>query len=152
VQISLFKHKAFAVKYPEMANIGWTSKSQLIRSLVQESLKKDVIGYMTSSVDRFSPKLSRSPMLIEHRPSHLNKDPIFAFNNTILLRYIWRGKMMIKSQRSTKGLKMSVLEFYAIVTMNRSYDILRKIILQLKNQISNMSKAPSFISMKNTQE
>jgi hypothetical protein len=152
VQISLFEHKAFAVKYPEMANIGWTSKSQLIRSLVQESLKKDAIGYMTSSVDRFSPKLSRSPMLNEHRPSHLNKGLFFAFNNTILLRYIWRRKMMIKAQRSTKDLKMSVLELCAIVTMNCSYDILRKLILQPKNQISCMSKASSFISMKNTQE
>jgi 16S rRNA C1402 N4-methylase RsmH len=47
---------------------------------------------------------------------------------------------VLESQRITKGIKMSILEFYAIVTMNRSRDILRKLILQLKNQISSMSK------------
>ena len=69
-------------------------------------------------------------MLIEHRPSHLNKGPILALNNAILLRDIRRGKLMLEAQRSTKGLKMSILEFCAIVTVNRSHGILRELILQ----------------------
>jgi hypothetical protein len=81
-------------------------------------------------------------MLIEHRPSHFNKGPILAFNNDILLRHICRGKLMLKSQRSTKGLKMRILEFHAIVTLNRSHSIFGKLILQPKNQISSMSKKP----------
>jgi hypothetical protein len=71
-----------------------------------------VIVHIASCVDRFSPKLSRSHMHIEYRPSYLNKDPIFAFNNTVLLRYIWRGKLMLKIQRSTQRLKMSILCHY----------------------------------------
>jgi hypothetical protein len=77
-------------------------------------------------------------MLIEHRPGHLNKGPILALNNTILLRDIGRGKLMLKAQRSTKGFKVSILEFCAIVTANRSHGILRELILQPKNQISSM--------------
>jgi hypothetical protein len=97
-----------------------------------------VIVHVASYVDRFSPKLSRSHMHIKYRPSYLNKDPIFAFNNAILLRYIWRGKPMLKIQRSTQHLKMSVLEFYVIINTNFSYDIFWKLILQSKNQISSM--------------
>jgi hypothetical protein len=80
-------------------------------------------------------------MLIEHRPSHLNKGPILALNNAILLWHIRRGKLMLKSQRSTKGFKMSVLEFGAIVTAYSSHGILGELILQPKNQISSMCKS-----------
>jgi hypothetical protein len=141
VQIILFQHKASATKYREMADLGWSSKLQLIRSFVQKSPKKDMIGHMASSVDRFGPKTHRSPMLIKHRPGQLNKGPIFAFNNTILLGHIRRGKLMLKSQRSTKGCNFSIFEFCAIVTMYSSHGIFRKLILQPKNQISSMSKS-----------
>ena len=78
---------------------------------------------MAHGVDRLGPISPRSPMLIEHRPSHPNKGPILALNNTILLRDIRRGKLMLEAQRSTKGFKMSILEFCAIVTMNRSHGV-----------------------------
>jgi hypothetical protein len=77
-------------------------------------------------------------MLIEHRPSHLNKGSILALNNTILLRDIGRGKLTLEAQRSTKGFKMSILELCAIITVNHSHGILRELILQPKNQISSM--------------
>jgi hypothetical protein len=47
---------------------------------------------------------------------------------------------MIMTQRCTKGHKMSVLEFYAIIIVNSSHGILRKIFLQPKNEISSMRK------------
>jgi hypothetical protein len=80
-------------------------------------------------------------MLIKHRPGHLKKGPIFAFNNTILLGHIRRGKLMLESQRSTIGGKLSIFEFCAIVTAYSCHDIFRKLILQPKNQISSMSKS-----------
>jgi hypothetical protein len=43
--------------------------------------------------------------------------------------------------RKHKGLKMSILEFCAIITANSSDGILRELILQPKNQISSMSKS-----------
>jgi hypothetical protein len=66
---------------------------------------------------------------------------ILAFNNTIMLRHIHRGKLMIKSQISTKGLEMSILVFCAIITVNRSHGIFGKLILQPKNQILSMIKS-----------
>jgi hypothetical protein len=71
-------------------------------------------------------------MLIEHCPDHLNNGLILALNNTILLRDIRRGKLMLEVQRSTKGFKISILELCAIVTANRSHGILRELILQPK--------------------
>jgi hypothetical protein len=65
-------------------------------------------------------------MLIKYRPGNFNNGPIFAFNNAILLRHIWREELM---------LKMSILEFCAIVTVNSCHVILRELILQQKNQI-----------------
>jgi hypothetical protein len=121
-----------------MADLGWSSESQLIKGLLHESSKKNTIGNMAHGVNCFSPISPRNPMLIEHRPDHLNKGPILAFNNTILLRDIGRGKLMLEAQRSTKGFKMSILEFYAIVIVNRSHGILRELILQPKNQIPSM--------------
>ncbi len=60
-------------------------------------------------------------MLIKHRPGHLNKGPILAFNNAILQRHIPRGELMLESQKNTKGIKMNILEFYAIVIANCSH-------------------------------
>jgi hypothetical protein len=62
-------------------------------------------------------------MLIEHRPSHFNQGPILALNNTILLRNIRRGKLVLKTQRRTEGIKLRVLKFHAIVNADNSYGI-----------------------------
>jgi hypothetical protein len=96
---------------------------------------------MASSVDRFDPKTPRSPMLIKHHPCHLNKGSILVFHNAILLGHIQKGKLMLESQISTKGCKLSIFEFYVIVITYSSHGIFRKLILQLKNQISSMSKS-----------
>ena len=96
---------------------------------------------MVGIVDHFGPKTPRSPMLIEHHPIHLNKGPILAFNNAILLGHIRRGKLMLECQRGTKGSKMSILELCTIVTLNRSHGIFGKLILQPKNQISSARKS-----------
>ena len=85
VQITLFQDEALASKHPKVAYLGWSSKSQLIRSLLCESSKENAIGNMAHGGDCFGPISPRSPMLIEHRPSHFNQSPIFALNNTILL-------------------------------------------------------------------
>jgi hypothetical protein len=93
---SLFEDKAFVGKHPKMTYLGWLSKSQLIRGFVQESSKKNVIGHMVASVDRFCPKRSRSPMLMEHHPSCLNKGLIFAFNNSI--RFEWKTNAQVPNK------------------------------------------------------
>jgi hypothetical protein len=81
---------------------------------------------MADSVDRLGHKTPRSPMLIKHHPSHLNKGPILAFNKAILLVRTRRGTLMLESQRNTKGFKIIIFELCAIITMNRSHGILGK--------------------------
>ena len=97
VQITLFQDEALASKHPKVTYIGWSSEMQLVRSLLHESSKENTIGNMARGVDCFSPIPPRSPMLIEHRPSHPNKGPILALNNTILLWDISRGKLMLEA-------------------------------------------------------
>jgi hypothetical protein len=47
---------------------------------------------------------------------------------------------MFKSQRSTKGLKLSILEFCVIIVVNQCRGIFGELVLQPNNQISSMSK------------
>jgi hypothetical protein len=72
IKITTFEDKALATKMPEMRD-GWlASKAKLKGSQIQDRAQEDSLGDITSSADSFSPKVSRSPMLIEHRPRHLN--------------------------------------------------------------------------------
>src|SRR6185503_5233327 len=76
IKISFFQHKAPATENSEMVNTGLASKSQLIRGPVHESTHENTVGHIASGINRLSPVLSRSPMLIEHCPRHLNQYPI----------------------------------------------------------------------------
>jgi hypothetical protein len=87
-------------------------------------------------------------MLIEHCPSHLNKGPILTLNNIILLGDIRRGKLMLKTQKSTKGFKMSILELCAIVTMNYNHGILGNSFCNRRMKSQVCEKASSLLSMK----
>ena len=121
IKISFFQHKTPATKNSEMVNAGLASKMQLIRSLVHESTQKNAVGHITSGIDRLSPVLSRSPMLIEHRPRHLNQRPILPFYNSILLWSVGGRVLVFKSLITAKGVKTSIFELCAIVTVNRSH-------------------------------
>ena len=67
-------------------------------------------------------------MLIEHRPGHFRKGPIFAFNHAILWRNIRRVVLVIKTKATTEVIKMSILKFRAIVIANSPHGM-RKLIL-----------------------
>src|SRR6185503_2888546 len=94
IKISFFQHKTPATENSEMVNTGLASKSQLIRSLVHESTQGNAVGHITSGIDCLSPVLSRSPMLVEHRPSHLNQRPILPLYNPIQLWSV-RGRILV---------------------------------------------------------
>ena len=106
-----------------MVNTGLASKSQLIRSLVHESTQENMIGHITSGVNRLSPVLSRSPMLIEHCPSHLNQCLILPFYNSILLWSVGERILVFKTLITAKCVKTSIFELCAIVTANRSHGL-----------------------------
>src|SRR6185437_14890110 len=120
---SFFQHKTLATENSEMVNMGLASKSQLIRGLVHESTQENTIGHITSGVNRHSPVLSRSPMLIEHRSSHLNQRPILLFYDSILLWSVGGRVLVFKTLITTKGVKTSIFEFCAIITANCSHGL-----------------------------
>jgi hypothetical protein len=62
------------------------TKAKLKRSQMQNQAREDSIRNIASSADSIGPKAPRSPMLIEHRPSHLNESAVLLFHNSILLR------------------------------------------------------------------
>src|SRR6185312_14466194 len=121
--ISFFQHKTPATENSEMVNTGLAFKSQLIRSLVHESTQENAVGHITSGIDRLSLVLLRSPMLVEHRPRHLNQRPILPFYNSILLWSVGRRILVFKTLITAKDIKTSVFEFCAIVRADRSHGL-----------------------------
>ena len=62
-------------------------------------------------------------MLIEHRPRHLNLRPILPLYNSILLWSVGRRILVFEPLITAKGVKTSVFEFCAIVTVDRSHGL-----------------------------
>jgi hypothetical protein len=71
-KISTFQNKAFASKWSKMRDRRLVTKAKVKGSQVQNRAQEDLIRDTTSSTNSISPKVPRSPMLIEHHPSHLN--------------------------------------------------------------------------------
>src|SRR5579859_3352899 len=143
VKVALLQNETLATKNSKMADFWSPAHHKLIRSLLQKGTQEDSICNIASSVDGFGPIAPRSPMLIKHRPGHLNKGPIFPFNNSVLRGNIRRRVLVFKTKITAKVVETRVLEFYAIVTANRSHGMLRQLVLQPQDQISN--KTESFI-------
>ena len=82
--LSLLEHKAYAAKRSQMAHLGLSSIPQLLRGLTKVSSEKNAVGDIAGRVHCLSPKTPRSLVLIEHRPSHLNKRAVLMFQNAVL--------------------------------------------------------------------
>jgi hypothetical protein len=72
IKIATFQNKAFASKRPKVRDRRLATKAKLKGSQVQNRVQENSIRNITSSANSISPKTPRSPMLIKHRPSHLN--------------------------------------------------------------------------------
>jgi hypothetical protein len=72
IKIVMFQNKAFASKRPKVRDKRLATKAKLKGSQVQNRAQEDSIRNITSSANNIDPKAHRSPMLIEHHPSHLN--------------------------------------------------------------------------------
>jgi hypothetical protein len=72
IKISMFQNKAFASKRPEVRDRRLVTKAKLEGGQMQNRAQEDSIRNIASGVNSIGPKEPRSPMLIEHRPSHLN--------------------------------------------------------------------------------
>ena len=116
-----------------------------------ESTQENTVGHVTSSVNRLSLVFARSPMLIEHRPRHLNQHPILPFYNSILLWSVGRRILVFKPLITAKGVKRVFLNSVplslriALMAWDNSF-------FNLKIKSRTNSKASSLVLMKKTQE
>src|SRR5579883_1470946 len=97
VKVALLQNETLATENSKMADFWSPAHHKLIRSLFQESSQEDSICNVASRVHSFGPIAPRSPMLIKHRPGHLNKGPILSLNNSVLRGNIRRGVLVFKT-------------------------------------------------------
>jgi hypothetical protein len=72
IKIATFQNKAFTSKGPNVRDRSLTTKAKLKGGQMQNRAQEDSIRNISSDANSIGPKAPRSPMLIEHRPSHLN--------------------------------------------------------------------------------
>jgi hypothetical protein len=121
--LPFLKNEAFTTKDMEVTHLGCATMHQLVIGFLLVSLEVDPFRHIARSIDRLIPEPSRSPMLVEHRPSHLAQGPVFPFHNAILGRRIRTRKLVFKTQVMAKGFEARVFELQAIVTADRLYGI-----------------------------
>jgi hypothetical protein len=80
VQVPTFlQNKAFTNKYMEVSHLGCAIVHQFISGFLLVDPKVHPVRHVASGIDRLSPEPSWGPMLVEHRPSHLNEGSGFPF-------------------------------------------------------------------------
>jgi hypothetical protein len=72
IKIAMFQNKTLATKRSKMRDKMLVTKVKLKGSKMQNQAQEDSIRDIACSADSIGPKVHRSHMLIEHRPSHLN--------------------------------------------------------------------------------
>jgi hypothetical protein len=129
IKIVTFQIKALASERLEMRDIRLATKAKLIGGQVQNRAQEDSIRDIARSADSVDPKASRSPMLIEHHPRHLNKSAVLSFHVFILLRNTRSGKLLINTVLKTKMIKRGIPELSPIVTAN-DFQVVGMLIVQ----------------------
>jgi hypothetical protein len=82
--IPFLQDKALATKGMEVTHLGCATVHQLVTGFLLVRSDVDPVRNIARDIDRLSPEPSRSPMLIEHRLSHLTQGSIFPFHHAIL--------------------------------------------------------------------
>ena len=67
-------------------------------------------------------------MLIEHRPSHLNKRAVLAFHNAVLWGSIWRRQLMVQTMVTTEVVHARVPKFCPIIRPYSPYSAMTLVV------------------------
>ena len=78
----------FSTEDFEITHIGFLVSEEFIGSLFEEFVKIYSIDDMARSINCLMPEVRRCLLFIKHSASHLNKSPILALHDAILLRSI----------------------------------------------------------------
>jgi hypothetical protein len=81
-------------------------------------MKVESVDGVASGVNRLRPKPIRCFVLIKHGPRHIQESFILPLHNTILLRCVGRGELMLDALLLKKSFNLRVLELRSIVACN----------------------------------
>jgi hypothetical protein len=109
--LPFLENKALATKDTKVTHLGCATVHQLIAHFLLMHSEVDPVRHIARGIHHLNPEPSRSPMLIEHRSSHLTQGSVHPFHNTILGRHIRTQKLVIKTQVMAKGFKTRVSDF-----------------------------------------
>jgi hypothetical protein len=106
---------------------------------MQNRAQEDSIRNIASGANSIDPKAPRSPVLIEHHPSHLNQSAVLSFHESILLRNARGGKLLINPTLKAKLIKRGIFELSPIVTAN-GFQVVGMLIVQPQGQAPKVLK------------
>jgi hypothetical protein len=109
------------------------TKAKLKGGQMQNRAQEDLIRNIASSANSIGPKVPRSPMLIEHRPSYINKSAVLSFYDCILLRNVRDEKLLINPMLKAKLIKRGISKLSPIVTAN-GFQAVGMLIIQPQSQ------------------
>jgi hypothetical protein len=81
-------------------------------------MKVEWVDGVAIDVNRLRPKPIRCLVLIKHGPCHIQKSSILPLHNTILLRCVGRGELMLDVLLLKIAFNLRVLELHSIVAYN----------------------------------
>jgi hypothetical protein len=146
--LPFLKDKELTTKDMEVTHLGCATMHQFATGFLLVDSEVDPVRNIARGIDRLRLEPSRSPMLIEHHPSHLTQGSFFPFHHIILGRRIWTRKLMFKTQVMAKGFAARLFEFQAIVTADRSYGISVPLVPQPQDKMLNKTKCLPFLLKK----
>ena len=79
-----------STKDSEVADIWLLASKELIGCFAQKLVDVNTVDDVTCSINCFRPEALRCLVFIKHSVGHLNKSPILALHDAILLRSIRR--------------------------------------------------------------
>jgi hypothetical protein len=106
---------------------------------MQNRVQEDSIRNIANGANSIVPKAPRSPMLIEHHPSHLNQSALLSFHVSILLRNARGGKLLINPMLKAKLIKRGISELSPIITAN-GFQAIGMLIVQPQSQALKVLK------------
>ena len=119
----------------KIRNVGFSSFTQFIGSLLQNRSYGDSILKITRCIYCFSPKVFSHICFIDHGSGHLLECPILPFYNSILLWSSRAGEIMGYSIRVKKFLKNFIFKFPTMITSD-SDDFRVKFVLHFGTEAS----------------
>ena len=113
---TFLENETLTPEHPKVLEVGLVTGEDLIWSLVQAFAEVEPIRCMAHGVDDFGPKVVGRLELRHHGPCRIHQRPVLPLRNTVLLRGVRCGILMLDPLITKKLIQGVVLELGAVVT------------------------------------